>query len=62
MEGSTEEPQAQGSAAIECLCGIPNCPGHELIDGEVSIKGHPGIPDGDYAFTPPNNPRPSTAS
>ena len=24
-----------------CLCGIPGCPGHEMIDGKIVIEGHP---------------------
>jgi hypothetical protein len=29
------------SKSGECACGIPNCPGHEIKDGKVEIKGHP---------------------
>lgn len=24
-----------------CKCGIPNCPGHEIKDGKIVVKGHP---------------------
>lgn len=29
------------SNAAECLCGIPNCHGHEMIDGKIEIPNHP---------------------
>lgn len=25
----------------DCKCGIPNCPGHEIKDGKIVVKGHP---------------------
>lgn len=25
----------------DCKCGIPNCPGHEIKDGKVVVKGQP---------------------
>jgi hypothetical protein len=27
--------------AGECLCGVPNCKGHELINGKIEIPNHP---------------------
>jgi hypothetical protein len=35
--GANESPFKEG----ECLCGIPNCKGHEVIDGKLTIKDHP---------------------
>ena len=26
---------------LSCFCGIPNCHGHEMIDGEIHIPNHP---------------------
>lgn len=40
-----------------CLCGIPNCPGHELVDGKINIKGHPTIPDGEVELILPEDSR-----
>jgi hypothetical protein len=34
----TTEPQ---KSEENCLCGIPNCKGHEVIDGKLTIKDHP---------------------
>lgn len=25
----------------ECKCGVPNCPGHQVVDGKVDIPDHP---------------------
>lgn len=25
----------------ECLCGVPDCPGHEVVEGKISIPHHP---------------------
>jgi hypothetical protein len=27
--------------AGECLCGVPKCNGHEMIDGKSEIPNHP---------------------
>lgn len=27
--------------AGECLCGVPNCAGHQMIDGKIDIPNHP---------------------
>lgn len=34
VETSTEE-------TSDCLCGVPNCKGHEMVDGEIHIPDHP---------------------
>ena len=26
-----------------CLCGVPNCRGHEIINGEIHIPNHPTL-------------------
>lgn len=25
----------------ECLCGIPNCAGHQAVNGEIHMPNHP---------------------
>ena len=27
----------------ECLCGIPNCAGHKVVDGKILLEGHPTL-------------------
>lgn len=27
----------------ECMCGVPNCPGHQMVDGEIHIPNHPKL-------------------
>jgi hypothetical protein len=27
--------------AGDCLCGVPNCNGHEMIDAKIEIPSHP---------------------
>ena len=29
----------------ECLCGIPNCVGHRVVNGKILVKGHPALGD-----------------
>jgi len=29
----------------ECLCGVPNCAGHEVVDGKILIIGRPTLGD-----------------
>lgn len=38
-----EQPAKSASLfeASDCLCGVPNCNGHELIDGKIEIPNHP---------------------
>lgn len=36
-----EETNESPFKAGDCLCGIPNCAGHEEVDGKISFKGHP---------------------
>jgi hypothetical protein len=26
-----------------CMCGVPNCQGHEMINGEIHIPNHPKL-------------------
>ena len=26
---------------LGCKCGIPHCPGHEVVDGKVIVENHP---------------------
>ena len=35
----------------DCLCGIPNCPGHEIINGDVTVRNHPV--HGNFVFKVP---------
>lgn len=41
--------------AGECSCGTSDCPGHEIVNGKITFKGHPTIADGEVELirTPP---------
>jgi hypothetical protein len=42
--GLPQEPPVQSESPFEegdCLCGVANCKGHEMIDGEIEIPNHP---------------------
>lgn len=30
-----------GSESSRCLCGVPSCPGHQMVEGEIHIPDHP---------------------
>jgi hypothetical protein len=38
----------------ECLCGIPNCAGHQAVKGEIHMPNHPL---GYLIITVPDTPR-----
>lgn len=61
MDSAKEVPGESPFKPGECLCGIPNCAGHERVDGKITFKGHPVLPDGEYEFKPPS-PKPSSTA
>jgi hypothetical protein len=43
-ESLPQEPPVNNESpfeAGECLCGVPNCSGHQMIDGKIEIPNHP---------------------
>lgn len=49
-KGDDVSPWAPG----ECLCGIPNCAGHQAVNGEIHMPSHPL---GYLIVTVPDTPR-----
>jgi hypothetical protein len=43
-ESLPQEPPVNNESPFEtgdCLYGVPNCKGHEMIDGKIEIPNHP---------------------
>ena len=40
-----QETDVNNSNSQSCKCGIPNCPGHEIVDGHVILQNHPASKD-----------------